>query len=151
MHRAISCLILGATMLSMNAHGTDVKNALNGREIKQLVSGNTVEGHFVKPRENKEFLTTSVRFRAYFSPDGDVIEKSSAPAAGSGAGHVAAHGAWSVTKGKLCVQFRDAKDNRKKCRRIVPTDAGKHELYTGKGKLYRTWDRILPGNVHELD
>ena len=78
MHRAISWVILGATMLCMPAHGTDVKNALNGQEIKQLVSGNTVEGHFVKPREDKEFLTTSVRFRAYFSPGGDVIEKSSA-------------------------------------------------------------------------
>lgn len=142
--------MLSTSFLAANAYAVDIKSALSGQEIKQLVSGSTVEGHFVRPREDKEFLTTTVRFRTYYSPNGDVIEKSSAFAAGSGVGHVAAHGTWSVNKGKFCVQFRDAKDNRKKCRNVVPAGAGKYELHTGKGKLYRTWDRVVPGNLHEL-
>lgn len=146
MYRLILSLLVSLPMLVPGVYAGNMQNALNGKEIKQLVSGNTVEGHFTKPREEKEYLTTEVKFSSYFAPNGEIVERSAAAAAGGGAGHVAAHGSWFVKKGKLCVKFRDAKDNKKKCRKVIPRGSNSYELYTGKGKLYRTWDRVVHGN-----
>ena len=145
----LSSIMIMASLL-VNAYAVDMHGALNGKEIKQLVSGNTVAGHFTRAREDKDYLTTSIQFRAYFGADGEFVEKSSSSRAGGGAGHVAAHGSWAAKKGKLCIQFRDAKNNKKRCRKVIPMDEGKYGLYSGKGKLTRTWDRVVPGNPHEL-
>jgi hypothetical protein len=146
----LSSILIMASLL-LNAYAIDMHDALDGKEIRRLVSGNTIEGHFTKAREVKDYLTISIQFKDYFGADGEFVEKSSSPSAGSGgAGHVAAHGSWTTKKGKLCMQFRDARNNKKRCRKVIPMDEGKYGLYSGKGKLIRTWDRVVPGNPHEL-
>lgn len=141
-------LMMLALSLPMSLYAAGPGNGLTGKEIKQLVAGNTVEGHFMKPSRNV-MRTTSVQFNTYFSSDGQVVEKSVAMGAGA-AGHVPAHGTWKARKGKLCIQFRDAEKNDERCRRVVPTGGGGYELFTGKGRLTRTWDRVVPGNSHGL-
>jgi len=150
MYKVIFSCIIGVLLLLTNSYAADIQNALNGKEIKQLVSGNTVEGHFTRPRQEKEYLTTVVKYKTHFSVNGEIVERSSSIAASSGSGNVAAHGSWFVKKGKLCKQFTDAKNNKKVCRKVIPTGDGAYGLYTGKGKLTRTWDRVIPGNPHNL-
>lgn len=150
MYRTILSSMISTLLLLGNAYAVDLQSALKGKEVKQLVSGNTVEGHFERPREEKDYLTTTVQYKTYFSADGEIFEKSVAAAAGGGSGHVVAHGSWFVKKGKLCKQFRDAKNNKKVCRKVVPLGGGEYGLYTGKGKLTRTWTQVVPGNPHHL-
>lgn len=150
MYKIILSSIISVALLMTNAYAADIQKAMSGKEIKQLVSGNTVEGRFTRPREDKEYLTTVVKYKTHFSVNGEIVERSSAIAAGSGSANVAAHGSWFVKKGKLCKQFRDAKNNKKVCRKVIPMGDGEYGLYTGKGKLTRTWDRVIPGNPHNL-
>ena len=42
MYKVIFCSIVGAALLLANTYAMDFKDALSGKEIKQLVSGNTV-------------------------------------------------------------------------------------------------------------
>lgn len=121
---------------------------LNGDEIKQLVKGNTAEGEKTRVQTGSMFLTVHIPFETYFTPSGEILEKSH----GGGPGDVLlAHGKWWVKKGKLCFQYFDSlRDTEKKCKTVMPTGDGGYELLDKNGKATHTWHRVVEGNPHGL-
>ena len=145
-------VIVVLSLLPASAASADFSNALKGKEIKALISGNTAEGQRYK--EGKGILSgiqQDVMFRTYFSPDNSLVEKSDGGA--QSVGHVAAHGKWQLKKKALCITWSDAltDSGRMKCFKVIPKGDGAYGLYTKQGQLNRTWNRVRSGNPHNLE
>jgi hypothetical protein len=149
MNKSVYLLILLLFFsLGLAVAGNDA-TPLNGKEVKQLVKGNTAEGEKIRVQTGSMFLTVHIPFETYFKPDGGILEKSH----GGGQSDVLlAHGKWWVKKGKLCFQYFDSlRDTGKKCKKVVSTGDGSYELQDKNGKATHRWHRVVPGNPHGLE
>jgi hypothetical protein len=151
MYKLVAASIVTAITLSVTVPVVWADTALSGKEIKQLISGNTAVGERWKRTVEKEYVSKGVMFKTYFSENGQLVEKGDAVGRASGS-YVPAHGSWEVKKNKLCFTFSDSlrKVGEQVCRKIIQKDDGTFEL-TKKGKVMRVWKEILPGNPHNLE
>jgi hypothetical protein len=151
MYKFIIASIVTAIIFSVVATGVRADTSLSGKEIKQIISGNTVIGERLKRTHEKEYFSKGVIFKTYFKANGQLVEKGDAfgPASGSS---FPAHGIWKVKKKKLCFTFSDSIRNKGKqmCRKVIRKDGSAYELTDGKGQVKRVWKKILPGNPYHL-
>lgn len=111
------------------------ENALNKEELQLLISGNTAEGRNV---EWKEGMTW------YFNKMGKVLKVDDKGNHGKGK--------WTINdNGELCTIY---KRGGERCRKVVKRDDGGYDVFGTSppeyGDLVMTFDRILPGNAHDL-
>lgn len=113
---------------------------LGKKQIKRLLSGNTVNGYYMVEGLQQGF-TGRVRLKIKFFADGNA-EKTTTMAKGSH-GQFTGKGRWLVNKkGKLCLIW--APDNKKKCGRLLRTPDGKYELQRKQQKFY--YEEIVAGH-----
>ena len=94
---------------------------LSGKQVKQLVSGNSVEAH----SNAKGF-----DFKVYFAPDGSAVSEV------KGKTH---KGAWRITdSGKHCIQWTTQKEN---CAQVVDMDDGTYNRME-EGYPRAVWKKI---------
>ena len=153
MYKLVAASIVTAITLSVAVPVVWADTALSGKEIKQLISGNTAVGERWKKRVGREYISKEVMFKTYFYVNGQLVEKGDAVVGGASASQIPAHGTWKVKKNKLCFTFSDSLRNKGKqmCRKVIQKDDGTYELTTGKGEVKRVWKEILPGNPHNLE
>lgn len=113
---------------------------LSKKEIKQLLSGNTVNGYYMVEGYQQGF-TSRIRLKLKFFADGRA-ERTTTMAKGTH-GQFTEKGRWFVNKkGKLCVAW--APDNKKKCGRLRRTPDGKYELQRKNKKFF--YEEIVAGH-----
>ncbi len=111
---------------------------LNKQEVTELLSGNTVNGFYMKQKES--VLTGRVGLKLKFFTDGRA-EKTTSRAKGS-EGDFTEKGKWFVNKkGALCMIW-DV-ENVKKCGRMRSASDSTYELIRKKQKF--VYEEIIPG------
>lgn len=109
---------------------------LKKHEIMNLLSGNTVNGYFMKQKET--ILTGRVDIRIKFFSDGSAEKFTHRLKDGD----FAEKGNWFVNKkGGLCVKWQS--ENKNICGRLERTSDGKYELSRKKQKII--YEEIIPG------
>ena len=151
MYKLVTASIVAGVALSVTVPVVRADTSLPGKEIRQVVSGNTATGERLKRAHEKEYLSKGVIFKTYFKANGQFVEKGDAfgPARGSS---FPKHGAWKVKKNKLCFTYSDSIRNKGKqmCSKVTRKDNGVYHLIDGKGKVSRVWKKIQPGNPYNL-
>ncbi len=105
------------------------EEAVDGETIKKVLAGNTVEGKLVK------WGTT---FKMYFTENGYFKRVDSLNNKESGE--------WEInSQSKLCILL-----NKKRCRIVKKRDDGGYNVYSNAGELKMTFDKVLPGDPHNL-
>ncbi len=109
---------------------------LSADELKELITGNTVEGKSTK----------GVRFKTFFSPDGALRSER------DGENY---QGKWWVDEdGRRCRQWDG--NSSVNCRVILKGDKGHYKVMMEFRNIMRgmkqtgTWEKILEGNPHNL-
>jgi len=150
MYKLVATSIVAAVALSLTVPAVRADASLSGKEIKQMISGNTATGERMKRAHEKEYMSKGVIFKTYFKANGQFAEKGDAfgPARGSS---FPKHGAWKVRKNKLCFIYSDSIRNKGKpmCSKVT-RKGGVYELTDGKGKVKRVWKKIQSGNPYNL-
>lgn len=151
MYKLVAASIVTALAISVAVPVAWADTMLTGKEIKQLINGNTAVGERRKKGMEKEFISYAIMFKTYFNANGQLVEEGVVVGA-TGSGIPISHGVWKVKKRKLCFTFSDSQRKRgeQMCRKVIKKDDGTYELTTGKGKVKRVWKEILPGNPHNL-
>jgi len=151
MYKLVTASIFTAVTLSGTVSTVWADTSLSGKEIKQMISGNTTTGERMKRAHEQESLSKGVIFKTYFKANGQFVEKGDAfgPARGSS---FAKHGVWKVKKNKLCFTYSNSIRNKGKqmCSKVTRKDNGVYHLIDGKGKVNRVWKKIQPGNPYNL-
>ena len=147
MFKIVDASVVSAVLLSAVIPTAWAETFLTGKEIKQLVNGNTAVGGRQK-KQTQELLTKYISVQTYFGQDQQLVEKGIDTGKGS---TFPAHGSWRIKKDKLCFTYRDSLRNagEEMCRKVVRKDDGAYEL-TKKGKVDRMWREVLPGNPYNL-
>lgn len=102
---------------------------LSGEQVKQLISGNSVEAH----SNAKGF-----DFRVYFAPDGSAVSER------NGKTH---KGEWHITdSGEHCTQWPTQKET---CGQVVDMGDGTYNRME-EGYPRAVWKKVLPGNAFGL-
>lgn len=142
--------MVAAVALSLTVPAVRADASLSGKEIKQMISGNTATGERMKRAHEKEYLSKGVIFKTYFKANGQFAEKGDAfgPARGSS---FPKHGTWRVKKNKFCFTYSDSIRNKGKtmCSKVT-RKGGAYELTDGKGRVRRVWKKIQSGNPYNL-
>ena len=100
---------------------------VSGDELKSLLSGNTVEGNYIKWKTtHKMFFDASGEIRRTDSRNND--EK----------------GNWRIYKDDLCVEVR-----KERCNQVMKREDGGYNVMR-RGEVKFTFEKILPGNPHNL-
>ena len=109
-------------------HIAIAETRVSSEELKTLLSGNTVEGRYIKwGTTHKMYFEATGKMRRIDSLNNE--EK----------------GAWSVNKNdELCVEVR-----KERCNEVMKRDDGGYNIYR-RGTHKFTFDKILPGNPHNL-
>lgn len=119
-----SALVCLAAMQLSHAAETKLKSD----EIKALLSGNTAEGRYIKWKTTHQM---------YFDATGKLRRTDSL--------NNKEKGTWTVNKSdELCVEVK-----KERCNEVMKRDDGGYNVYR-KGKLRFTFDKIVPGNPHNL-
>jgi hypothetical protein len=149
MFKFVFSFVMSVVLFSAGMPAVWADTALSGKEIKQLINGNTAVGGRQKVQTQQQLLTTYISFQTYFGPDQQLVEKGFDTAMGSA---YPAHGSWKIRKNKLCFTFSDSLRNAGKemCRKVIRKDDGTYELLKKGGEVKRTWREILPGNPYKL-
>lgn len=106
---------------------------LSGDQVKQLISGNSVEAH----SNAKGF-----DFKTYFAPDGSAVLE-------GGTGKTFT-GAWRINEsGEHCVQWKRQKEQKETCAQIVDMGDGTYNRME-EGYPRAVWKKIHPGNAFGL-
>jgi hypothetical protein len=153
MYKLVAASIVTAITLSVTVPVVWADTSLSGKEIEQLISGNTVVGQRWVKGVQKEYMQVEIMFKTYFNENGQLVEKGDAVGVARGSA-VPAHGVWKVKKNKLCHTFSDSLRNKGKqiCFKVFQKEDGTYAIAKGKdGKVIGTWKEILPGNPHNLE
>ncbi len=103
---------------------------LSGDQVKQLISGNSVEAH-----SNAK----GIDFKAYFAPDGSAVSE--------GSNGKTIKGAWRINdSGEHCTQWNRQKET---CGQIVNMGDGTYNRME-EGYPRAVWKKIQPGNAFRL-
>lgn len=103
---------------------------LSGEQVKQLISGNSVEAH-----SNAK----GVDFKAYFAPDGSAVLEGSTGKTFTGA--------WRINdSGEHCSQWTTQKET---CGQVVDLGDGTYNRME-EGYPRAVWKKIHPGNAFGL-
>ena len=109
-------------------HTAIAETQTSGEDLKTLLSGNTVEGRYIK------WETTH---KMYFEATGKIRRIDSLNNKQSGE--------WYVNSlNELCVEVR-----KHRCNQVMKRDDGGYNVYR-KGALKFTFDKIVPGNPYNL-
>ena len=151
MSKLVTTFMVSAVALSLTVPAVRADASLSGKEIKQMISGNTATGERMKRAHEQESLSKGVIFKTYFKANGQFVEKGDAfgPARGSS---FAKHGVWRVKKNKLCFTYSDSIRNKGKqmCSKVTRKANGAYHLIDGKGRVNRVWRKIRSGNPYNL-
>lgn len=105
------------------------EQAMTADEIKATLSGNTAEGQLLK---------WGISHQTYFHTSGEFRRVDGNGNKGKGK--------WYVDNyNHLCFEAR-----RSRCRIIKKRDDGGYNMYNRKEELIATFDKIVPGNPHDL-
>ena len=100
---------------------------VTGEELKTLLSGNTVEGNYIKWKTtHKMFFDASGEIRRIDSLNNKET------------------GNWRIYKNELCVEIR-----KEKCNKVMKREDGGYNVMR-RGDVKFTFEKILPGNPHNL-
>jgi hypothetical protein len=109
---------------------------LSGTEIKEIFSGNTVEGkHHEQGRQ----------FRQYYHPNGTLAATSD----DYGRRPDSDFGTWSVEGNRRCTQFKKWGEGKKWCREIYKNGDSLQTFSQKSGKLRETFS-VKQGNPYNL-
>ena len=113
---------------------------LNNMEVRNLLSGNTVTGFYMKRSASQAMMEKRVGIRIKFHADGRAEQTTDR--ADSSKGLYTEKGKWFVNKkGALCMTWEV--ENKKKCGRVRPGSNGAYELVR-KQKTF-VYEKITPG------
>ena len=122
---SITVIVFGFIGVSQQAVA---ETQVSGEELKTLLSGNTVEGRYIK------WETTH---KMYFSENGKLSRIDS--------NNNKEKGEWEINKsGELCISVR-----KTRCNKVMKRDDGGYDVFR-RGDLKFTFDKILTGNPHNL-
>ena len=123
----ISFFIIMFTLFGLSL-SANAETRLSADELTTLISGNTVEGQYIKWKTtHKMFFEETGKIRRIDS----LNNKES--------------GEWEVNKsGELCVSMK-----KTRCNEVMKRDDGGYNIYR-RGNLKFTFDKVLPGNPHNL-
>ena len=112
---------------------------LSKQQVTELLSGNTVNGYFVKEGEAAGF-TGQVRLKIKFFNNGGA-EKTTYPA-DSRKGLFTEKGKWWLNKkGKLCLAW--TQESKKRCGVLIKSPDGEYVLHRKKQKIF--FEKITTG------
>jgi len=115
------------------------ENWLNKKEVRRLLSGNTVNGFYMKPGQSLAIMQKVV-IEIKFYADGGAEQTTDR--ADSSKGLYTEKGKWFVNKkGALCTTWKV--ENKKKCGRIRRLSDGSYELVRKKQTF--TYEEVIPG------
>lgn len=128
------------TMLALLAIGNGYAgNWLNKKEVRQLLSGNTVNGFYMKPGQSLAIMQ-KVGIKIKFYADGSAEQTTDR--ADSSKGLYTEKGKWFVNKkGALCMTW-DV-ENKKKCGRMRRAADSGYELVRKKQTF--VFEEVIPG------
>ena len=133
-------VILLPLIISIATAAVHAGEKLNKSEIIELLSGNTINGYFVKQGEAEGF-TGQVRLKIKFFNAGGA-EKTTYPA-DSRKGSFTEKGKWWINKkGGLCLSW--AQENKKRCGALKKQSNGKYILQRKNQKIFI--EKIVHGN-----
>ena len=140
------------SLFASSVSSEEMEQALNSKQIIELIKGNTAEGHRTVTTIEYHGLTNVIKFKTYFRTDGQLIEKPSAQVGPQSGYTLPIHGTWWSRKGWLCYKLRDSLQGagQRRCWKVAPLGTGSYGLYSKKGDLLQTWDRIVEGDPHDL-
>ena len=114
-------------------------NWLNKKQVHQLLSGNTVNGFYMKPGQSLAIMR-KVGIKIKFYADGSAEQTTDR--ADSSKGLYAEKGKWFVNKkGALCMTWEV--ENKKKCGRMRRAADGGYELVRKKQTF--VYEEVIPG------
>lgn len=76
MYKVIAFLVTAVTFPGI-ATAVRADTSLSGKEIKQIIRGNTVVGERIKKAHNKGYISKGVTFKAYFKANGQPVDATS--------------------------------------------------------------------------
>ena len=112
---------------------------LNKKEVRELLSGNTAKGHYMRPSRSTPMMKqVGVKYRFFNDGSGE----KTTDRFDSSKGLCTEKGKWTVNKkGKLCTIW--GLEEKKKCRRIRRVSDGTYEL-VGKKQIIII-EKVTPG------
>jgi hypothetical protein len=126
MYKTLSTLFLMALSTSALA-GTP----LNGEQIRQLASGNTIAIHS---------LAKNNHFQTYYAPDGSAISHNESTGKNN-------RGTWRITdSGEWCNYWPSEKNPVDHCGQVLDNGDGTYNRLEN-GILRSVWKKIYPGNA----
>ena len=131
--------LLALVALALTVSDVCAEDWLNKKEVRELLSGNTAKGHYMRPGQSTAMMKqVDVKYRFY---DDGTAEKAT-DRFDSSKGLYIEKGKWSVhKKGKLCSIW--GLEEKKKCRRIMRNPDGSYELIGKKQNI--VYEKIIPG------
>jgi hypothetical protein len=124
-----------AVLVFMFSNTSNAADPLNKEALEKLITGNTAEGQAVEWKKGMIW---------YFHKLGKIKKIDEHGNKGKGE--------WFVNDdGYLCAKFKRGKE---RCRAVVPRTDGGYDIYgtdyPEADQLKWSFDRILPGNTHDL-
>jgi len=124
-----------AVLFLLFSNTSNASNPLSKEALEKLIAGNTAEGQAVRWKKGMTW---------YFHKTGKIKKFDEHGNRGKGE--------WIVNDdGNLCVKFKHVKE---RCRAVVPRADGGYDIYGTDNpeadELKWTFERILPGNPHDL-
>jgi hypothetical protein len=130
---AVCTLPLAACATAKERYREDGYRFLTGSEVRELVSGNTVEGRYIN---------RSGTWADYHAPEGIVSSFD------NGSGYL---GTWEIRDDEICYDYSD--EPIPNCLEVAEKDGSYvHFLANGpyRGNLGGEWTGVTPGNVKNL-
>lgn len=133
MRNTYKILLMVGCFLLFTANSLLAETIVSGDELRNLVSGKTLEGKWILWDSNyRMYMDPSGEFKRLYGKGSDLTNHFD--------------GTWSINKkGKLCYEVKN-----KACRRVKKRDDGGYNLYNKKGDLKQTIDKITDGNPYNL-
>jgi hypothetical protein len=139
MKRLARISLLALVALALTVSDVCAEDWLNKKEVRELLSGNTAQGHYMRPSQSTAMMKqVDVKYRFY---DDGTAEKAT-DRFDSSKGLYIEKGKWSVNKiGKLCTIW--GLEEKRKCRRIKRSSDGSYELVGKKRNIII--EKVTPG------
>jgi hypothetical protein len=128
-------LVFLAVFFLLFSNTNNAAEPLGKEALEKLIAGNTAEGKSVQWEKGMTW---------YFHKIGKIKKADEHGNKGKGE--------WNINEeGELCVKFKHGKE---RCRTVVPRTDGGYDIYGAyypeADQLKWTFERILPGNPHDL-
>lgn len=139
MNRLARVSWLALVALALFGSNVCAEGWLNKKEVKNLLSGNTASGHYMRPSQSTAMMKqVDVKYRFFKDGSGE----KSTDRFDSSKGLYTEKGKWSVNKkGKLCTIW--GLEDKQKCRRVRRISDGSYELVGKKRSI--TIEKVTPG------